>query len=66
MENFRVVVMKQQSRHKWRLETAQGHVLTEDLVISNIFEAKRYAENYISSFQHGWQIIMKPITKEVI
>jgi hypothetical protein len=66
MESSRIVIMIQQSKHKWRLETAQGYVLTEDLVISNIFEAERYAMNYISSFQHGWKVIMKPITREVI
>ena len=66
MEHSKILVMIQQSKHKWRLETASGHILTEDLVINNAYDAERYGLNYISSFQNGWEVILKPIkTREV-
>jgi hypothetical protein len=58
------IKMIQTSKHKWRIETSNGNVLVEDLVIDSLKHAEDYVKGYASSFV-GWSYELIPIEKEV-
>lgn len=56
--------MIQTSKHKWRIESPNGAILVEDLVIDSVKHAHDYVKGYISSFS-GWSYELIPIRKEL-
>lgn len=55
--------MVQTMQFRWKIETDQGHVLQDDIMLQNSYEANKYAQNYISSFS-GWTVDIVPLKKE--
>ena len=57
------VQMVQTSRNRWKLLAPKGHVMVDDIVLSNIHEAKEFVDKYISSFT-GWSYDVIPMKGE--
>lgn len=55
------VKIVQTSQNRWHIESEQGHVLQDDITLSNPLHAKIYVENYISSFNTQWVYEVKPL-----
>lgn len=55
-----LVVIVQLSRYKWRIESADGKVLADDIFVNNAREASVYVENWVSSFL-GWSFEVRPL-----
>ena len=54
------VLIKQVSKHKWRIETTKGIVLVDELILDNPNQADEYARCYVSSFT-GWMYEVVPL-----
>lgn len=54
------VLMIQESKNRWRIESEKGIVLQSDIRLGTVFEAEDYIKAYISSFLN-WTYIMKPL-----
>jgi hypothetical protein len=47
------VKMIQRTPHNWRIESASGHIMQDNITAHSQYEAEEYVKRYISSFQ-GW------------
>lgn len=51
--------MVQVGKYQWQLETKDGKVLKEALLMHSVKDAEAWAKSYISSFQ-SWSLEIKP------
>lgn len=50
--------MVQLTPHRWKIETKDGFLLKEDIVVHSVREAEDYVRQYVSSFTDwGYNII---------
>lgn len=57
------VLMIQVSSCRWKIETKDGKVLTEDIMIGPVAEAEEYIKRYVTSFSN-WKYEMILLKKE--
>lgn len=57
---IKTVRMVQTNVYRWQLEAEDGTVIKDDLLMHSPYEAERWANSYISSFQ-TWFLEMRPI-----
>lgn len=53
--------MKQMTRNRWRIESWQGKILLDDIILTTAYDAEMFIKAYISSFP-SWGYIL--ITKD--
>lgn len=46
----RKVKIVQETKHRWRIENAEGLTILKDLTLESAYRAEEYIKNYISSF----------------
>ena len=61
------IKMIQMARHRWRIESFDGKILLDDIILENPHDAKMFIKSYASSFPTwDWEFIPreKPCKKE--
>lgn len=57
-----LIKMIQTSKNRWKLISEAGVVILDDIILGTEYDAKVFAENYISSFQN-WRVCVIPIKR---
>lgn len=57
------VKMIQTSKYRWKIVSPAGHVLLNDIHVNNIYNARKFVENYISSYR-GWTYKLEPLEEK--
>ena len=63
MKAKRILVLRQVTQNRWRLENSKGDVLLDDLMLESLYRAEEWIKGYVSSFNnYRYEII--PLTRE--